>query len=383
MALTHKQHFRLTRCLATLGLREVDRAPAYATGISCAVSSAILGRSASTGTGSLHYAEVAAWAEGESAHADFEARLVEDLVAVHRALDLDVLRMPWRMNVRPDARLNEFRFRFGPESGEHAVWQYDPGTADFSAIFQSPRAAPPEARLRSEIARLEAAMADPMPVVRAEIAPVVVLWRRWGGEFFVTGASAEIGAGIDPEMLELLATEPDLISRKMMLQADHAIAVGRALLEAGCPPVILGGGDLAGNAGPFYSPAMFRDLVLPAYVKALTELNRMGVHYLFRSDGNLWPLVAMVFGEAACPGYGETDRDASMTVAAVRAGFPRLVVWGNVSSHLLARGTAGQVREQARAALTEAGGGGYFQGSSNALVRGTPVENVRAMFAVR
>jgi hypothetical protein len=128
---------------------------------------------------------------------------------------------------------------------------------------------------------------------------------------------------------------------------------------------------------------MFRALVLPAYVKALAELNRIGVHYFFRSDGNLWSLVDMLFGEAACPGYGETDRDASMTVAAVRARFPWLVIWGNVSSSLLARGTPAQVRQQARAALNEAGGRGYFQGCSNALVQGTSLKNVRAMFSVR
>jgi hypothetical protein len=42
-----------------------------------------------------------------------------------------------------------------------------------------------------------------------------------------------------------------------------------------------------------------------------------------------------------------------------------------------------QVRAQAQAALDEAGGRGYFQGCSNALIQGTPLENVRAMFAVR
>jgi uroporphyrinogen decarboxylase len=189
--------------------------------------------------------------------------------------------------------------------------------------------------------------------------------------------------GLAPENLELMVTEPELARRWCWLQADFAIAVGRALVEAGCPPVVLGGGDLAGNLGPFYSPAMFRAVVLPGYVKALAELNRMGVHYVFRSDGNLWSLVDMLFGEAACPGYGETDRDASMTVAAVRARFPQLVIWGNVSSSLLARGTPAQVREQAEAALAESGGRGYFQGCSNALIQGTAVENVRAMFNVR
>ena len=374
-------HSRLRRCAATLAGEGNDRAPLYLPALSCRVASAILGRPVHTGTGSLHYAEVAAWADGGAAHAEFEAHLMEDLVAVHRALDLDVLRIPWRMNVRPDSRLDDYTFRFGPENGEHTVWQYQPVTADFSASYQSPRIDPPETRLRHEVARLEAV--DLVAVAQAEIAPVVALWRKYGGEFFVIGASAHIGVGLAPETLELMLAEPDLVRRWCRSQAEFAIAVGRAVVEAGCPPVVLGGGDLAGNNGPFYSPAMFRDLVLPAYVNALAELNRLGVHYVFRSDGNLWSLADMIYGEAACPGYGETDRDASMTVAAVRARFPRLVIWGNVSSSLLARGTSVQVREQAQAALAESGGRGYFQGCSNAIIQGTPVENVRAMFGVR
>ena len=373
----------MKRCVATLGCLEVDRAPLYTPAISCGVASAILGRPAHTGTGSLHYAEVAAWADGEGAHAEFEARLLEDLVAVHRALDLDVLRMPWRMNVRPDGRLDKYTFRFGPESGEHTIWQYQPATADFSPIFQSPRVDSPEIRLRKEIARMEATAAEPQAAAQAEIASTAELWRRFGSEFFVIGATVHIGVGLDPEDLELMMAEPELVRQKCLLQAEHAIAVGRALRATGCPPVIFGGGDLAGNQGPFYSPAMFRELVLPGYVRALTALNRMGVHYFFRSDGNLWPLMDMLFAEAGCPGYGETDRDATMTVAAVRARFPQLVIWGNVSSSLLARGTAAQVREQAQAALAEAAGHGYFQGCSNALIQGTSLENVRAMFSVR
>ena len=372
---------RLTRCLATLACEPADRAPLYTPAISCGVASEILGRPVHTGTGSLHYAEVAAWADGDAAHAEFEAHLIEDLVAVHRALDMDVLRMPWRMNVRPDARIDEYTFRFGPEAGEHSLWQYQPATADFSACYQSPRSDPPEVRLQKELARMEAT--EPAQMAQAHIAPVVDLWRRHGNEFLVVGANLHIGVGLDPEDIELMAMEPDLIRQRCLLQADQLIAIGRALVAAGCPPVIFGGGDLAGNIGPFYSPAMFRDIVLPGYVKASAVLNPLGVHHFFRSDGNLWSLMDMIFGEAACPGYGETDRDATMTVAAVREKFPRLVIWGNVSSSLLARGTAEQVRAQAQAALAEAGGRGYFQGCSNALIQGTPSENVRAMFAVR
>lgn len=372
---------RLRRALATLACAPTDRAPLYSPAISCGVASAVLGRPAHTGTGSLHFAEVAAWCGGAAAHADFEAQLVEDLAAVHRALDLDVLRMPWRMNVCPDARIDEFTFRFGPADGEHAVWQYQPASADFSLIYQSPRQAAPEERLRQEIARMEAM--DLGRMAREHIAPVVDLWRRYGAEFLVVGANLHIGVGLDPADIELMALEPDLIRARCLLQAEQAIAIGQALVAAGIPPVIFGGGDLAGNIGPFYSPAMFRDLVLPGYLKASAVLNPLGVHHFFRSDGNLWSLMDMIFGEAACPGYGETDRDATMTVAAVRAKFPQLVIWGNVSSSLLARGTPAQVRAQAAAALAESGRRGYFQGCSNALIQGTPLANIRAMFAER
>lgn len=374
---------RHRRCAATLVGGNVDHAPGYIPAIACGVASEILGRKAYTGTGSLRFAEVAAWADGEAAHAEFEAQLIEDLVAIHRALDVDVLRMPWRMNERPDARLDEYTFRFGPESGEHTIWKYDPTAADFSPIYESPRADPPVERLRKEIAQLEKVAADPLPVARAALEPAMDLWRRFGAEFYVCSAGAGIGLNYDPDSLELMVTDPDLLRQKCLLQADYAIAVGQAVRETPLPKVMGGGGDLAGSTGPIYSPAMFRAMVLPAYVKALRELNRMGVHYYFRSDGNIWPLMDMLFHEAACPGFGETDRDASMTVAAVRARFPNLVIWGNVSSSLLMHGTAGEVRAQARATLDEAGRRGCFQGCSNAIVRGTLARNVEAMFSER
>lgn len=374
---------RLDRCRAVLAGEVTDRAPRYIPAIACAVAAEILGRPVHTGTGSLRHAEVAAWAAGDEAHADFEAQMIEDVVAIHRALDADVLRMPWRMNERADARIDEFTFRFGPEDGEYTIWQYDPVAADFSPVHQSPRRDPPEQRLRKEIDALAEAAADPGPGARAAIASAVDFWRRYGNEFYVCSAGAGIGVGLDPDDLELMVTKPDLIRQKTQLQAVHAIAVGRALLEAGLPPVMAGGGDLAGTQGPMYSPAMFRDLVLPGYITALAALNRMGVHYYFRSDGNLWPLMDMLFREAACPGYGETDRDASMTVGAIRTAFPQLAIWGNLSSSLLMHGSVDEVRRQAQATLTEAKGRGYFQGCSNAIVQGTPPDNVYAMFEAR
>ena len=270
---------RHRRCLAALQCAPVDRAPRYIPAIACEVASEFLGRPAHTGSGSLRYAEVAAWADGAAAHAEFVAQMIEDLAELHRLLEVDVFRMPWRMNECPDARIDAFTFRFGPEDGEHTIWQYQPGAADFSPVYQSPRLQAPEEHLRAEIGRLEVIAADPLPVARTAIAEAVDLQRRFGAEFFVCSAGAGVGVGYESDDLELMVTAPELILRKTMLQAEYAIAVGRAIREAGLPPVMAGGGDLAGTQGPIYSPRMFRELVWPAYVKALTELNRMGVHY--------------------------------------------------------------------------------------------------------
>ncbi|MHC4718501.1 MAG: uroporphyrinogen decarboxylase family protein, partial [Planctomycetota bacterium] len=201
--------------------------------------------------------------------------------------------------------------------------------------------------------------------------------------FFVIVAAAMISVGVSADDLMLVATQPEVVARRAMVQARRAVALGEALVAAGLPPVILGGGDLAGSAGPMYSPADFRRVLLPAYVRALERLNGLGVHYVFRSDGNIWPLMDMLFDQAGCPGFGEADRDAGMTVGAIRERFESLVIWGNVSSVTLTHGSTEEVRRQSRQILAECGGVGCFQGCSNAIVKGTPPENVEAMFSVR
>jgi uroporphyrinogen-III decarboxylase len=72
-----------------------------------------------------------------------------------------------------------------------------------------------------------------------------------------------------------------------------------------------------------------------------------------------------------------------MTIASLRLRFPRLVIWGNMSSGFLQHATADQVREEGRRLVEESGGTRYFHGCSNAIVTGTPSANVEAMFSVR
>jgi len=63
----------------------------------------------------------------------------------------------------------------------------------------------------------------------------------------------------------------------------------------------------------------------------------------------------MLFTDAGCPGFGEADHDAGVTVAALRRRYPRLVIWGNVSSQFLIRATPQQVRDYAKRLIADAG----------------------------
>ncbi len=371
------------RCEAVLAHRTADRAPTYMPAIACDVASKLLGREARTGTGSLHYAEIAAWSNGEAAHAEFEQRMFQDLYDLHRMLEIDVFRMPWRMNVRPTKRLDEYTFLLGDPEGSHSLWRYNPDSADFGVIQRSTDSASPEVAIRDAVERDEAGAQRRAAAIRAAVQRHRSVVERFGGDFHVIAAGGDMTVGAEEQDLMALALEPELMARKLMCQAQDAVAFGEAMRDARVPVVMAGGGDMAGNTGPLYSPEAFRGVVLPAYRHALGQLNAMGAHYMFRSDGNLWAVADMIFAESGCPGYGEADRDAGMTLAALRQRYPKLVVWGNLASSFLVKHDARQVRDEARRILDESEGRGYFQGCSNAIVHGTPPENVLAMFSVR
>lgn len=373
----------IDRCQAALSGKSLDRLPTYIPAMSCDVASQILGRSALAGTGSLHHAEVLAHSRGTDAHAEFESKLQRDLLDLHRALDIDVFHPPWRMNVKPTRRIDDFTFVLGDENAAHEVWKYEPATADFRPI----KSVVPPREIEDWAEQLatdaEVGEGEAMAAIARDVKRHRVVADSLGNQFFYAIAAGAISVGYDANSLMALALAPDAVARRLMVQARLAVELGRQLKASGLPPVILGGGDLAGTRGPLYSPAAFREVVLPAYRHVAHTLNSIGAHYAFRSDGNIWTLADMLFTDAACPGFGEADRDAGMTVGELRKGYPKLVIWGNVSSDFLSRATPAQVRDEARRCADEADGIGYFQACSNAIVKGTPIANVEALFSVR
>ena len=369
------------RIHAAFAQREADRVPCYEQSIASDVSSAILGRPAFTGTTLLHYEEAVAWSNGDDAHAAFEAQLYDDLIAIHRALGLDMIHVPWRRNVRPAKRLDAYNFVYGDPDGDHEIWRFSPvAKTYFRATLHrtTPPATDPD-KLEPSVERLETSVAAGREPTIPDDDWSLRLQRDVGDELEVC-VGGGLSIPLDTLWLVACSLRPDLVGRYLDALVVRNLQVACAWRKHGFT-IVWGGGDMADNRGPVYSPKVFHELVLPRVQRYVEGLHQLGMKYVYRTDGNLWPIADDFFQHSGIDGYGEIDYDAGMRIPEVRSRYPQVTCWGDIPcGSLLHQGTAEQVRELVKQRLGELGGGGWILGSSNSIVAGTPPENVVAMF---
>jgi hypothetical protein len=370
------------RCLAVIEGRIPGCVPAYTPTICCDVASKILGREVNTGGPSLWYAEARAWVAGENAHVEFEQRYEADLLDLHRVLGIEIFRYGWRRNIRPTAQIDAYTFLYGDPDGAHQVWRWDEEILNFVQVVDTaprhrPESWPALARQAQRAADAQVASARE----RAGLAEAQ-LQRRLGEEMMVVAGGGGLSVGRDEASLMACALEPGAVADILDCQLEVAIAQVESIAKRGIK-VVLGGGDMAGKNGPMYSPHMFRKLVLPRLTKLAARCNELGLHYVWRTDGKIWLVSDMIFAEAGVPGYGEVDHDAGMHTDAIRRRYPDLVLWGTISADLIRRAAPDEVYRGCRQIISDSGGRGYLHGCSNAVLPGTPPENVWAMMRAR
>jgi len=198
----------------------------------------------------------------------------------------------------------------------------------------------------------------------------------------------EIGAGTGvafypPFMLMWMLQEPELMRRWIERQKVHAFLGTRRLIENGCT-VIAMGGDVSCDKGPFISPALYREFILPVIQEHVDLIHRLGAKAVYTSDGNHWPIKDMFFFESRIDGYKEVDQAAGMT-------WPRLIaegvaervcIIGNLDArHNLCHGTVDQVKAEVRACLDygRQTPGGHLIHASHSVHEDMPVENYYAV----
>jgi len=369
------------RFLAAFEGKATDRPPAYEQAFASDVASEILGREAHTGSVMLHYQEAVAAVKGPEAYRDFRKRMERDVVDLARALRLGAVAGPWTIGP-PTKQVGEYESLYGDPEGDWAVYRYDPDSGTYGPVQYNRK---PAWRGREALkARVDEAWRGAemwAEEEREEFTRHILHWRELvGEELEVLGRGAGLSVPLNEEWLTACALAPDLVGEYLDAQVERARQQLEAQAELGVR-IVWGGGDLADNRGPIYGQRVFREIVLPRLKRIVGYAHKLGLKYVFRSDGDLWSIAEELFGKSGVDGYGEIDHDAGMRIPEVQERFPKLTCWGNVSSRLLRRGRPEQVKDAVRELIEKAlPMGRWILGSSNTILPKTPVENVLAMY---
>jgi uroporphyrinogen decarboxylase len=360
--------------------RTPDMVPIGHMSISSRIASEILGRPAYVGGGMNQWREADALWKGPDGHAEFVERTIQDAIDIALATEQDLVRpYYWRAPQKPAERIDEHTFRYEHADGSWENKQLDPELELFSTVDASPRPEPTLDDLEREVERAEAAAETFVPV-ESRFVEAKAAVERVGGTHAIRCAGPWTAIPVDSvAWMEATVLRPDLVGRLLDTHVVTSYRIADLLARMGIT-LCFGGGDMASNRGPMYSPRVFHELMLPRLRQISDYYHARGLKHLFGTDGNVWPIADDLYGASGIDGHYEVDRRAGMDMPRIHERFPHLVMLGNISCHLLHTGTPDAVREQTRACIEEAKATNkVIAGCSNIIPCQAPMANVDAM----
>jgi hypothetical protein len=369
------------RVLATFERKRTDKVPIHNIGFSSYAASVILGRDAYVGGGMQQWREAKALWEGKDAHQEYLERSQKDAFDLSIALEHDILRLEyWRMAEKPSKKIDDNTFLYGDTEKNWRLMRFDPPTELYQVVDQCPsRVEGTIENIEKSIIAQEKSLENYHPGAEGSSYTKSQM-EKYGNNWVIRVGGGGLGIPYGSRIwLEMVALRPDLIGRYLAVQAEMSVRSMEGIANTGVK-MIFGGGDFASNQGPFYSPKSFQELMLPNLIKISEACHKYGIYYLFASDGNLWSVADDLFGNSGVDGFYEIDGKAGMDLGKLREKFPHLTLIGNISSVTLHIGTKDDVINETLSCINEAKkSGGIIVGVSNAIVKGTPEENIRAM----
>ena len=322
--------------------------------------------------------QIAFW---EGRHAEVADSYLEDHIALHEKLDLDIVTFPaatWRIPPETDdapprrTSADTWEDRYG------RVYRYSAASEDITCIHD-PVA---DAELLN-VADFERP-AEPPPRDSRSWHILDTVIQRFKHEKFICGPS---GGEIGIVLLGGLARG----CRRLLRQPDVVrAATSRLLQEQNLADEqfvhpdsdgVLWDQDFAYNAGPFISPGMFRGFFLVANQQRVARLHdHFGKRVLKHCCGNTRALQGF-FLEIGYDAYQSIQASAGMDLAALKRELgSRMTLWGGVAVEHLIAGSPAEVRADVRQAIACAKPGGrLILGASHSIAVGTKYDNYMAM----
>ena len=189
--------------------------------------------------------------------------------------------------------------------------------------------------------------------------------------------------GIFPTMLSIglerfcvaLYENRAFVETVLDLYCDWAAVVVERVCQLGFD-VLISTDDMAFKSAPYFSPRVFRDLVLPHYQRVASKIT---LPWVIHSDGNMMPFLDDLVS-LGIAGMHPIEKGAMDIRAVKRAYGDRICLLGNVDLNLLGMGPPEEVDREVRELIRDVGpGGGYIVTSGNSLAGYLKPENVVAL----
>jgi len=175
------------------------------------------------------------------------------------------------------------------------------------------------------------------------------------------------------EFASRIAEDPEGLHTEAKNRADRAIENNRRMVEAGFDSFILCD-DYCFNTGPFLSPKMFGEFVVPYLTRIIENIRADGAYAIKHTDGNIMPILDQL---VACKPHGlhSLDPMAKVDMKTVKELVgDKVCLCGNVNCALMQTGTDEEVIQSAEYAIRYGKpGGGYIFCTSNVPFRGLPL----------
>lgn len=183
-----------------------------------------------------------------------------------------------------------------------------------------------------------------------------------------------LGLGMENFSLALHDNRP-FVETVLDRYCDWAAVVAERVCQLGFD-VFVSTDDMAFKTTTFFSPTVFRDLVLPRYQRVAEKIT---LPWIIHSDGNIMPFLNALVG-LGITGLHPNEKGA-MDIRAVKREYgDRICVLGNVDLNILGVGTPEDVDREVRQLIRDVGpGGGYIVTSGNSLAGYLRPENVLAL----
>lgn len=179
-----------------------------------------------------------------------------------------------------------------------------------------------------------------------------------------------------------LADDPEGVKAQAEKKCTDAIERNKRQREAGLDVALLCD-DYCFNAGPYMSPAMFDEFILPYLARIIEAGKKDGLFMIKHTDGNIMPIIDRLV-ECGPHALHSLDPMAGVDIREVKRLYgSRVALCGNVHCAALQTGTDEQVRKSAEYCLKYGGeGGGYIFTTSNIPFKGMPPARYRMILDI-